>query len=159
MEQWKPIEGHDKYEVSDEGRVRNSKTGRVLKTRINERGYTVVQLHRNNVPLTERVHRLVAKAFHPCDDERLDVNHIDGNKLNNSASNLEFCSRQYNVQHAFRTGLKQPSREKRVRVIETGEEFRSIRECGRALGLDQTSITQCVLGKAHTCGGYHFEEV
>ena len=54
---------------------------------------------------SEFVHRLVAKCFCPNPNGHNEVNHIDGNKLNNSADNLEWCSRIENVRHAFRTGL------------------------------------------------------
>ena len=54
---------------------------------------------------TESVHRIVAKCFCPNPHGYNEVNHIDGNKLNNDASNLEWCSRVENVRHAYRTGL------------------------------------------------------
>lgn len=54
---------------------------------------------------TQAVHRIVAKCFCPNPNGYNEVNHIDGNKLNNAADNLEWCSRVENVRHAFRTGL------------------------------------------------------
>lgn len=158
MEIWKPIGSIPRYEASSEGRIKNSKTGRIMKTAFNSRGYEQVCLRDNKRQVTKRVHRLVAEAFHDGNNE-LDVNHIDGNKRNNHADNLEFCTRQDNVQHAFDNGLKKPSRMVRVRVIETGQVYDSIRECGRATGCDQSMICQYLSGKLRSVNGYHFERV
>ena len=58
---------------------------------------------------TYRVHRLVMMAFKPIEDmDKLEVNHIDGDKKNNALSNLEWCSSSENQKHAFQTGLQQP---------------------------------------------------
>lgn len=113
----------------------------------------------NNEQVTKRVHRLVADSFYDGEHDGLDVNHIDGNKTNNHISNLEFCTRSENLNHAFQHGLKQPSRMTKIRVIETGQVFNSIRECGRVMGCDQSMIGQCLSGKMKACNGYHFEKV
>lgn len=159
MELWIIIREFPKYEVSNYGRIRNVKTGRILKTYINDRGYECVTLHKNRIQYVKRVHRLVADAFYDGNHSGLDVNHIDGNKLNNNLSNLEFCTRAENIQHAFRTGLKKPSRQIKIRVIETGEVFDSIRECARHMGLDPAQTGKVLAGKEKSCKGYHFEKV
>ena len=159
MEKWKLIKDCPNYEASDEGRIKNSKTGRILRTTQNSRGYEQVSLRVNKKYVTKRVHRLVADSFYEGDHSELDVNHIDGNKLNNRLSNLEFCTRSENIRHAFDTGLKRPSRMIKVRVIETGEVYESIRESARAIGADQSMICQCLVGKMRSCNGYHFEKV
>ena len=159
MERWRPVKDFSTYEVSDEGRVRNVKTGRVMKTSNSNYGYEQVCLRKNKQQHTKKVHRLVADAFYEGDHEGLDVNHIDGDKLNNNLSNLEFCTRKENINHAFRTGLKQPSRMKKVRVIETGIVYESIRECARQIGVDQSMICQCLTGRQKTTHGYSFERV
>ena len=68
---------------------------------VNNRGYRAVVIRRK----THMVHRLVAQAFIPNPDNKPCVNHIDGNKLNNHVSNLEWCSVQENNLHARQTGL------------------------------------------------------
>jgi hypothetical protein len=114
MEIWKNIENFEGfYQVSNKGRVKslNRKLAdgrtwneRIMKTPLSA-GYPSVSLRLNNVYLKERVHRLVGKAF--VKDYKLGyiINHIDGNKLNNNHTNLEWCTHKHNVNHAFSTGL------------------------------------------------------
>lgn len=98
METWKPSrEGH--YEVSDAGRVRNAATGHVVTPWSTPTGYLIVGIGKR---LREYVHRLVAEAFVPGKIDGFEVNHLDGNKANNSASNLEWVSHSANQRHAYR---------------------------------------------------------
>lgn len=159
MERWAKVRDNPAYEVSDEGRVRNAKTGRILKTQVNPNGYEHLTLRKDNKQVAARVHRLVADAFYDGDHTGLDINHDDGNKLNNRLSNLVVCTHKENIDHAFRTGLKKPSRQIKIRVIETGEVYESIRACARAMGLDQSMICQSMVGKMRSVNGYHFEKV
>lgn len=159
---WRPIQNFPLYDCSSCGRIRNHKTGRILKTNINTRGYMHLTLRRNNKAYTERVHRLVALTFLPiANSDQLDVNHIDGDKLNNHVSNLEWCTRSENIQHGIRNGLIKTNdyghKRKAVRVVETNEVFSSIRECARELKIDQSEISQYLLGRAKKVKGYHFE--
>ena len=120
QEQWKPIEGTDgKYEVSNLGRVRSMKRyygmiGRIMPQTIQPSGrggkltYYAVTFWMNNKAYCRKVHRLVAQAFIPNPDNLPCINHIDGNKLNNHVSNLEWCTYQANMLHAVRTGLTHP---------------------------------------------------
>jgi len=77
----------------------------------NDDGYVLVRLSYfdektgKKKRLNRLVHRLVALAFVENPNGLLEVNHKDGDKENNDASNLEWCSRQQNIQHAWRTGL------------------------------------------------------
>ena len=157
MERWLPIKDFPMYEVSSNGRVRNIKTGRILRPQSNTNGYLTLTLRNDKGQSTKRIHRLVADAFYDGVHENLDVNHIDGNKHNNFIGNLEFCTRQSNIQHAFRTGLKKPSRSKRIRIIETGDIYDSIRECARAIGGDPTSVRRVLTRVESHCKGFHFE--
>lgn len=160
MEKWKLCNDTNTYEISNHGRVRNRRTGRILRTHINTQGYECVQLRYPDGVYTKRVHRLVAEAFHDGEYYGMDVNHIDGNKLNNHADNLEWCDRSKNIRHAFDIGLKNSDhRKRRVRIVETGEEFDSLTECGKAIGRDRTMIAACLNGRTKTCAGYHFERL
>lgn len=160
MKQWKPHKKYTKYEISNDGKIKNSKTGRILKTSVNKQGYEQVCIHHNGKQYTKNIHRLIAETFYDYDKyDELEVNHIDGNKLNNRIENLEWCTRKENVDHAFRKHLRVPSRRIKIRVIETGEEYESIRECARTIGVDQSMICAYLNGKTKSCKGYHFERI
>ena len=87
-EKWTNIEEFENYEVSNLGRVKNKKTGRILKA-CNHGGYFVVGLSKTKVK-TMQLHRLVAKAFISNPESKPHVNHIDKNPLNNNVNNLEW---------------------------------------------------------------------
>ena len=162
MEVWLPIKEFPNYEVSSEGRVRNS-DGFILHPGINNLGYPVVSLSDGQRRYTRSVHRLVALAFYDTDGKSLVVDHIDGNKQNNHISNLEFCSSGENNSRAYKTGLKKPALQydhptcKKVRVVETGKVYRSIAECARSIGANKRHITDCLHGRLKRHHGFHYE--
>lgn len=94
------------YQVSSDGKVFSIRTNKHLKPQISGRGYLDVTFHCNGIKIVNRVHRIVAELFIPNPNNYHDVNHKDGNKFNNQASNLEWCSRTQNLQHAYDTGLR-----------------------------------------------------
>ena len=97
-EVWRDIEGYDgKYLISSWGRVKSAHG--ILRTYENHKGYLKVGLTKNGICEKHRVHRLVAKAFIPNPEGLPEVNHIDGNKRNNSFSNLEWVSGEQNRAH------------------------------------------------------------
>lgn len=100
MENWKPIEGWENYEISDFGNVRSVRTYPDNKrTSRHRNGYAVVGLYGNGKRCFKYVHRLVIAAFlYPSDDE---VNHRDLNKQNNHISNLEYSDRESNMRHRY----------------------------------------------------------
>lgn len=111
-ERWLALKNNPNYEVSNMGNVRNCKTGRYLKPQLNqEGGYYRVSISGKHY----YVHRLVADTFFDGDHEKIDVNHIDGNKYNNTLSNLEWVTRKENIRHAYINGLKYPMIVKVVR--------------------------------------------
>ena len=95
------VDDYPGYEVSSMGRVRNIRTGYILKTYDDGRGYLRVKLHRGNC----RVHILVAKAFVPNPDNKPIVNHKRGKRDDPRASQLEWVTQSENVQHAWDSGL------------------------------------------------------
>lgn len=101
---WKDIPGWvGLYEVSNLGRVRN-RHGLILKPRVQWTGYNTAALSRNGRARQFMVHRLVCAAFIGPRPERYDVNHIDGDRLNNSVENLEYVTRSQNQLHRRVTG-------------------------------------------------------
>jgi hypothetical protein len=108
IEKWKDVEGWDGiYSVSDTGKIRNNKTGKLRKFRKEKLGYLSVDLWNRGFMKRLKIHRLVALAFIPNMDSKPQVNHKDGNKENNSVENLEWNTAQENSQHAYQTGLSQ----------------------------------------------------
>jgi hypothetical protein len=111
VEVWRDVPGYDgNYAASNHGRVMRTKTinnaftGRVLKPGLNK-GYLYLTLVLNKQRKYLGVHQIVALAFLGYPPEGYEVNHKDGNKLNNCINNLEYCTPQANSQHAFRIGL------------------------------------------------------
>ena len=148
MEQWKPIEGTDgKYEVSNLGRVRtNGKRPGMLKLTKQKSGYRYAMIQLSNGKQKNcRVHRLVAEHFLPNPDNMKEVNHKDGNKDNNRADNLEWCTRSHNVKHSFDTGLNKPHRwtpEERKQISE--------RNKGQVITSEQREkISKALKGRKH----------
>lgn len=93
-EKWKTIEGIGLYEVSDSGKVRNIKTGRVIRESRQPTGNIIVCLSNRGYVKTYSVGRLVLEAFKPnADSDKLRVLHIDGDKNNNRLSNLEWSNK------------------------------------------------------------------
>lgn len=165
VEVWKEIDEFPNYEVSDQGGVRNKRTRHILKGAVdNSTGYLKVGLRKTGKDHTVSVHRLVALAFCEGFREGLDVNHIDGNKLNNVSSNLEWCTRSQNNRHAYEKGLKTSLKGKvgrPVRIVETGEVFNSLSACAEAIDGQEQTISMCLNDnyKRSTHKGLHFEYV
>lgn len=163
MEQWKQIKGYDNYECSTEGRIRNKKTGRILKTQVNHNGYKTLTLYQNKSAKNERVHRIVAGTFIDGKHYGKDVNHIDGNKLNNRVDNLEWCTRKDNVRHSMDIGIKPlnnfGNETNKIRIVETGVVYDSINDCARDINGFTGTICACLNGRQDTHRGYHFERV
>ncbi|MBE6156988.1 MAG: hypothetical protein E7161_04530 [Firmicutes bacterium] len=105
MEIWKSIEGYENYEISNLGNVKSLYNNIIRKPRIGKNGYYYITLWKNGKCKSKKNHRLVAEAFIPNPDNLPQVNHKDGNKLNNCVDNLEWCTASYNVRHAIKNGL------------------------------------------------------
>ena len=161
MTDWRIIPSYPDYEGSDDGEIRNAKTGRIMKQHLDDGGDYNVQLRRDKRSYTTKVGRLIAEAFVPSDEDiaHLDAMHIDSDKTNNRPSNLKWATRKEVINNAFNNGARRPPRSLGIRIVETGEEFDSIRECARALGNEhyQKLIGDCLKRPEHYAYGYHFE--
>jgi len=111
-ETWKPIKGYEKrYSVSNRGRVRSDavsqyvRTGYILKGFINWLGYHFVTLHNDHRKKNHfSVHSLVAAAFIGPRPPGKEINHINNNRSDNHASNLEYVTHKENIRHAMEFG-------------------------------------------------------
>lgn len=174
---WKDVVNYEGlYQISNLGRVRSldryvrtiSNSVRRIKgvvmTNCFDGNYYHVILHKNGSKKVSLVHRLVACAFVDNPDNLPFVNHIDGNKLNNASTNLEWCTASENTKHAFRVGLCKPitSHYRGVKAfrLDNGSfvgEYRSQHEAARSLGLNVAHVCSVLRGRSkHTCG-YYFE--
>ena len=93
---WLPIKNYENYEVSICGSVRNITTKRILKPSIDTVGYYHVILYKNGKCKLYKVHRLVAKHFIPNINNAKCIDHINNNRLDNTFSNLRWCTYQQN---------------------------------------------------------------
>lgn len=154
---WKYHPYFNDIKVSNNGRILSRKSGkwRELKPYSNNRGYLRVSIGHDK---HESIHRLVAETFIPNPENKEQVNHKDGNKLNNIVSNLEWCTMSENIIHGYQTGLIRPrSKGKSIRIIETGEIYESETMCAKAIRGIPSGVSNCINGHTLSYKGYHFE--
>lgn len=100
------IRFENKYQISNTGKVRNKKTGLILKPKYNQKGYQYVNLSVNKTKSIKwYIHRLVGFHFIPNPDNKPQINHIDGNPSNNVVENLEWVTNEENQRHAVLNNL------------------------------------------------------
>lgn len=163
---WKDIKDYEGlYQVSNLGRVKRVKAGKILKGFKITKGYVGVRLSKNGIVSNKKIHRLVAQAFISNPESKPQVNHIDENKTNNVISNLEWSTAKENSNHGTRNERagKAISKSKSIPIIainiKTGEstEFYGSNECARQLDLSQGNITSVLKGRYKQTGGYTFK--
>lgn len=96
------VANHEMYTIHENGRIHSGKLDIFLTPRVNSNGYLIVTLEGEQLA----VHRLVALHFLPNPYQHPQVNHKDGDKSNNKVENLEWCSAEFNAQHALEAGLR-----------------------------------------------------
>ena len=170
---WKDIRGYEGlYQISNLGRIKSLPKWRVkygygeiiLKQSIGKKGYKVISLNKNKKRKQYKVHRLIAEAFIPNPENKPQINHIDGNKLNNDINNLEWCTQNENIQHAYNTGLYKnysppPVRQKR-KIIQYSLDGQFIKywigiaDTAKKLNCDYSNIVNCCRGKQKSAFGF-----
>jgi hypothetical protein len=172
-EVWKDILGYEGlYQVSSLGRVKSCDRyvnhylgkrliGEHILRQTNNSNYYTITLAKENRKKTKRVHRLVALHFIKNDENYLEVNHIDGNSLNNNVNNLEWCNRSQNQLHAYKIGLQKPFNEKPILMIDKNgnilSRFNSLIEAENETGLCHSNIAKVCNNKRNHVGGYYFK--
>lgn len=170
---WKEIKGYEgKYIVSNYGEIislpryknNHSKKQYVEPKEIprytnSVNGYVYVALYKDGNMRNIRLHRLVAEAFVEKIKNKNQINHIDGNKQNNRADNLEWYTSQENMRHAYNIGLKNNDGQK-IKVNQYDlkgnfiNSFDSILEASKITGYNIANISLCVNGKRRTANKY-----
>ena len=177
-EVWKDIKGYEGlYQVSNMGRVKslgrtvsaknNSKQyrkGRILKFWTNKNGYQLVFLYNvNGERKTVFVHRLVCEAFYPKNKNKPEVNHINEDKSDNRACNLEWVTRKENNNHGTHNTKVAKALSKPVgqytREGELIKVWQSVSEVQRQLGFTKQNISQAARGKQKTAYGFVWKYV
>lgn len=181
---WKPVDGFEGiYEVSDSGEIRSldrdifasngvvyHRKGCMLKQTVckgrvddqNRQGYCVVNLRKPGTAKVCPVHVLVANAFIPNPENLPTVNHIDGDKLNNSVRNLEWASYTDNNVHALHNHLRNPRGNRIAQYTRDGSfvaMYSSACEAERRTGITHMNIFQCLHGRTKTAGGFVWKHV
>lgn len=145
-----------------------------MKLSINNSGYVQISLFQNGKRKPVLVHRLVAENFLENKENKPYVNHIDGNKLNNKMDNLEWCTCQENINHAYQKGLIKISDKKREICRKLGKAsnkkvdqydklgnfiktWNSSLQASKYFKTNDSHIGECCRGKAKTAGGYIWE--
>lgn len=142
------------YMVSDDGQVYNMASGKRLAQQLSHRGYMRVFIRGRQY----RVHRLVALSHIGEPSHGQEVNHIDGNKTNNSVDNLEWCSHRENM-NAYR---KKPRRNA-MRVMQMTEDgnvvrlWKGVTAAANTLGINRSSIADSCNGLLKKAGGYRWK--
>lgn len=165
MEEWKQIEGFGgRYWVSSFGRIYTTYNKRIINPRYRgERRYGFVGLHYNGSCKYVTVHRLVANYFvdNPGPQIRTVINHIDANRMNNRADNLEWVTHEQNTHHAIyeTKNFSQHICMVPVKCIETGKVYPSIAEAARVTGGNKSSIKRATQILHYTSGGCHWRRI
>lgn len=155
------IPGYSNYRINMKGEVYSIISDKVLSPYING-GYYCVDLYPGKVT-KKNIHRLLAENFIPNPENKVHVNHIDGNKLNNALNNLEWNTAKENTQHSFKNGLQIVPKGKDnpmygrvggnhnnaipVQCIKTGKLYPSPLEASQETGLSKESIKRHCRGE------------
>jgi hypothetical protein len=153
-ELWVAIDGYPNYAVSNLGRVANTKRDELLRLRPNDEGYLRVSLSHQGIVRDFYVHRLVAQAFMLDYDPRQQVIPVNGDLEDCRIINLHLRRRPRPDDMPIRR-IRQTSR--RVEVIETGDVYRTARDCADYIGGDYGSVYACLRGERRSHMGYTFK--
>lgn len=149
-EQWRSIKEFGNYLVSNQGKVMNAKTGKILKPYDNRNGYERVKLYKDGKKIQKQVHRLVGVAFIDNPNNLETINHIDQDKHNNNVDNLEWMSQGDNVRYSLSKAVEQYD-------LKSGEllaTYPSTMAVERLMGFANSTISMACRGQYKQAYGY-----
>jgi hypothetical protein len=162
LRKFKDVVGYEGlYKINKDSDIYSIKSEKIIIPQKNE--YVTIKLYKNGKGTRRSVHRLVAEAYKKNPNNKPLVNHKDGNKHNNNASNLEWSTHKENAKHAYDLGLiirndQIKKGAKIVKQLETNGRmvrmFASIHEASRMTGFDRSDISKCCRKIRKTCSGY-----
>ena len=146
------------YAATEDGRIYSYRSKRFLIPNKTQKGYLHTTLTKNGKAKTYKIHRLIAETYIPNPNGLPQVNHIDEDKTNNCINNLEWCDSKYNINFGTRNEKSAKARRKKIQCVETNEIFNSLTEAAKNKNINIGHISECIHGRRHTCGGYHWKE-
>jgi hypothetical protein len=170
---WKDVPNYP-YQASNFGRIRSLnmnllgrnntyriKKGIILKQSFDKDGYLRVALKGD----TKKSHRIIAELFIDNPNNLPEINHIDGDKTNNKVDNLEWCTRQHNINHSINNNLQATSETSvcSIKIMQFDKnnvfikEYNSIREAEIETGICNATISKVCRGLGNTAGGYKWK--
>lgn len=155
---WKAIEQYPHYLINEAGEIFSLYYKKILRSCVSSTGYARVTLVENGKNHFVAVHRLVANAFVDNPNNLPCVNHKDENKLNNKASNLEWCTYQYNNTYHQRHMKAGAQLRKAVLQFDSDGKLKAIydsaKAAGDATGIRKEWIARAARGERKTCKGF-----
>jgi hypothetical protein len=138
---------YERYRIYNNGTVYDELKSKFIKSYINKGGYLIFNLYVNNKHKSHYAHRLVAECFINNRNNKRTVNHIDGNKLNNDVSNLEWNTHKENIIHAFATKIRNNEHSKRkIKDLYTGDIFLGVKSVSEKFGISKYSLYKSLSG-------------
>lgn len=168
MEIFKDIAGYEGlYQASNYGNIKSFYTNKIIIGSITKNGYYTISLVKGKNKISKSIHRIIAATFYG--DSNLDVNHKDGNKLNNHIGNLEYVTKSQNIRHAMLNGLlvqntKKIAEEKRKKVAKIDmlsnqiiEVYNSTHEASKLTKINRGNICSVCRGEKIHAGKYFWK--
>lgn len=173
IDEWKSIKDFCGYYINHNGEIKSTNAFKgtkeiILKGSVSNKGYKIVNLMNCGKVYSRTIHKLLAQAFIPNPNNLPCINHKDGNKLNNSLDNLEWCDYGYNEKEAYRLKLKKPAwkgkkdiqhpNSKKINQYDLEgnliKKWNCISTIEKELGISITSICNCCSGRSKKAGNF-----